>query len=181
MKKQGKNFMIGKTILLAVVVLLLCVNLFRWNAESSAGRRMPMPLGVGCSVILSDSMAPTLRVDDLVFVRKTDKVQVGDIIVFQDGQMLVIHRVVAVSGDRLQTKGDANNAPDTPIERSAVRGKLMFAIPGAGAVIRALRQPWVIAGLVGAALLLTVLDGRKASAGQKSKETEKQNTQEVSR
>ncbi len=137
-----------KTLLLLVLALCAALLLFRGV------------LGISCSVVLSDSMAPTLRIDDLVFIRRTKNVQKDDIIVFQEGSMLVIHRVVAVDGDTLQTRGDANNASDAPIHRDAVKGKLLFTIPGAGRVIRTLRQPWIIAGLAGTAMLLAVLSGR---------------------
>ncbi len=164
MKEQRKKNIKGRTVFLCALVLFLIINVYRWNAESAAGNRMPMPLGIGCSVVLSDSMVPALHTDDLVFIRKTNDVQVNDIIVFQDGKMLVIHRVVAIKGDMLQTKGDANNTPDVPIHISAVKGKLFLTIPGVGAVFQTLRQPWIITGLLGMALLLTVLSNQKESA-----------------
>ena len=53
------------------------------------------------------------------------------------------------------TKGDANNAPDAPIELSAVKGKVVGVIPGVGGIVKILKTPTATAiMLVGAVLLL---------------------------
>ena len=95
----------------------------------------------GFSVVLSGSMEPTLHVNDMVVVSRQDSYAVGDIIVYQDGRSLVIHRVVSVSGDMLTTQGDANDIPDAPIPLSAVKGKAITQIPLLGSVLRFLKSP----------------------------------------
>ena len=97
---------------------------------------MPMPFGVGLSVVLSGSMEPTLSVNDLVVVREADSYEVGDVVVYQDGSSLVVHRIISVNGDEIITQGDANNKADEPITASAVKGKMMLSIPFVGAILQ---------------------------------------------
>ena len=50
-------------------------------------------------------------------------------------------RVIAIDGDSITTKGDANNVADEPIHRSAVKGSVMFWIPGLGNVVSVIKSP----------------------------------------
>ncbi len=151
----------GRRLLLIAAAALLGLNLYRWNAGSILGNRMPMPFGVGLSTVLTGSMEPTLHVNDLVIVRKTQDVQVGDIIIYQSGDDLVIHRVVEMEDDSLVTKGDANNAADDSIHRSDVKGVMTARIGGVGAVVQVLKHPAAVAAVLICAVLLTELSYRR--------------------
>lgn len=141
---------------LAVIAgLILGLNLYRWNASVLAGNVLPMFFGTGTAVVLSGSMSPALEVNDLIIVRKMPRYEVGDIIVFQSGRTMVVHRIVEQEGDWITTRGDANNVSDDPIEISAVKGKVTMRIPFLGAVANLLRRP--LAGillLIGAWVLM---------------------------
>jgi hypothetical protein len=102
---------------------------------------MPTLFGYGFSVVLSESMEPALSVDDIVVVRKTREVAVGDIVVYERDGGLIVHRVVSVDGDTLITQGDANDVADKPIDISAVKGKMVRSVPAVGGVIRAVKAP----------------------------------------
>lgn len=81
---------------------------------------------------LSGSMSPTIDVGEWVEyvpVTSPDTLQVGDIIVFEDANgMLIIRRIVAISHNsngelQFTTRGDANPVVDPdPIPGSGVRG-----------------------------------------------------------
>lgn len=123
--ERKRNFLRG---LIIVYVSLLFGALF-WLS------------GYRCSVVLSGSMEPLLKVNDLVIIRDTSEVKAGDIIVYrQDGEQ-IIHRLVTVDGDTLTTKGDANTIADDPIDISAVQGKLVSFVPAVGGVVRAVKAP----------------------------------------
>jgi hypothetical protein len=66
---------------------------------------------------------------------------VGDIIVYQKEDQLIIHRVVSMDGTTLVTQGDANNVADEPIDISSVKGKMVSRIPVLGGLIRDLKTP----------------------------------------
>lgn len=148
----------------AVVViagLILGLNLYSWNASALAGNAMPMPFGIGAAVVLSGSMEPTLDVNDVIIVRETGSYEVNDIVVYQSGNTLIVHRIIAKDGETIVTQGDANNVADTPIEIRTVKGKVIAHIPAAGLVVNALRTPAGILIVLIAAFTLMEFSFRK--------------------
>ena len=91
-------------------------------------------------MVLSGSMEPTLSVNDLVIVQTADTYAVGDVVVYQSGSSLVIHRIVRVEDEYVVTRGDANNTEDDPVALSAVKGRMVFAIPFLGLPVRLLQS-----------------------------------------
>ena len=122
---------------------------------------MKMTFGYGMSVVLSGSMEDRLYVDDLVIIKATDNYKVNDIVLFQDGNSLVIHRIIEIDGDTVTTKGDANNTADEPIQKSQIKGVLVYDIAGFGAVVNVLKQPVFVILILAAAFLLTEFSYRK--------------------
>ena len=97
---QNKKFPpILRTLFLIVVSLVLGINIYSWNAKSLTGNVLPMPFGYGGAVVLSGSMEPTIAVDELIIVKAEDGYEVGDIVVYQAGRILVVHRIVALDGE----------------------------------------------------------------------------------
>lgn len=82
----------------------------------------PHPL----ATITSSSMWPELKRGDLVLIRSVspEEVEPGMIVAFVDevGGGFIIHRVVEVQGQRIITKGDANEQEDPPVETDTVVG-----------------------------------------------------------
>ena len=130
-------------------------SVYSWNADKLAGNQLPMPFGVGASVVLSGSMEPTLKVNDLVFVTEQDSYDVDDIVVYQNGSEYIIHRIIKVSDDEVITKGDANNIADDPISIDQIKGKYSFRIPFIGYVFRLVKTvPGTLAVLALAVYLM---------------------------
>jgi signal peptidase len=151
---------------------VLGVNLYLWNAKSLMGNSLPMPFGYGAAVVLSGSMEPTIRIDDLILVAQQEDYQVDDIVVYQNGSMLVVHRIIELQPDTVITRGDANNTADEPFGVQLIKGKVVTVVPLVGHLIWALKTPIGTASLVIAALLLMELSfrsERKAKAAQQEK------------
>ena len=130
-----------RILLLVLISLFIGQKLYSCNAEAVVGDKMPMPFGFGVSVVMSGSMEPALSVNDLVFVTSAQEVEEGDIVVFQQEGSLLIHRVVRKDGETLVTKGDANDAPDPPIRKDAIKGKAVGSLPWIGALILFVKSP----------------------------------------
>lgn len=136
----------GRVVLRALLIIVISVTIgltvYTWNARRMFHNELPMPFGVGAAIVLTGSMEPTLNVNDLVIVKKTDNIEIGDIVVFQQGNDLIIHRVIEknVEENRIVTKGDANNVDDGNIPMSAVKGKLSFSVPFVGLVVKGLKS-----------------------------------------
>ncbi len=153
-KKHGSSALIRRLVL-AVLGILLGVNVYLANARNIAGNSLPMPFGIGVAVVLSGSMEPVLSVDDVIIVRETEDCGINDIVVYDTGREMVVHRIIERDGDTVITKGDANNTSDEPISVDAIRGKVIFTIPYAGVVVKALRSPAGIIIILLTAILLT--------------------------
>ena len=155
---------------LALIALLIGMNLYSFNATTLAGNQLPMPFGIGGAVVLSGSMEPTLSVNDLIIIREADSYELDDIVVYQSGNSLVIHRIIALEGDSFIAKGDANNTADSPLPLIYIKGKLVMAIPFVGTLTRLIKSLPGTLALVATAVLLLEASWRK----EKSKDTENQ-------
>ncbi len=167
-KAKKKKLFSFRTVILIFVATILGFSLYNWNAEKITGNKMPMPFGYGASIVLSGSMEPALSVNDLVIVKETDNIKEKDIVVFQNGNSLVIHRVVSVDGDTITTKGDANNTADNPISKSSIKGVMICNIPYVGLVVNFLKQPVVVVILLAGAIFLI----ERSFGKQKNKDTD---------
>lgn len=158
-KKSRLNTLLrAALILFAGLTTGLC--LYVVNVSVFTGDRMPMPFGYGAGIVLSGSMEPELRVDDVIIVHRETSYQVGDVVVYRSGRSAVVHRIVQVSGSDVITKGDANNAADEPIRLSDINGKVVARIPRAGTVVDYIRSPLGVILVLGAAIALLELSFR---------------------
>ena len=139
---SGNNFRwkeVVRTLLLVVCGLIIGVSVYSANARTLVGNQLPMPFGYGAAVVLSDSMAPEFQRGDLLIVKEDVSLEMGDIIVYDDVNCLVVHRIVALDEKTITTKGDANPVADEPIEKSAVRAEVLFWIPAVGHIVSFLK------------------------------------------
>ena len=160
-KKKTVKKTVFRYIIFSLIGIVLGLFVYTQNAKGLVKDKMPMPFGYGMSVVLSGSMESRLSVDDLVIIKATDNYKVNDIVLFQDGNSLVIHRIIKIDGDTVTTKGDANNVADEPIQKSQIKGVLVYDIAGFGAVVNILKQPVFLILILSAAFLLTEFSYRK--------------------
>lgn len=161
-------------LILAVLVVYCCV--YSLVVKAVRNETLPMPLGFGVGVILSGSMEPTYHVNDLIFAVKAKNFKVGDIVVYQTGGTPVVHRVIEADdgSGTVITQGDANNAPDDPVVVSRIKGKVLFAVPFVGAVMRFIKTvPGMIMILIFLFILLLLsIRTREEEKTEESKKTE---------
>ncbi|MBR6650127.1 MAG: signal peptidase I [Clostridia bacterium] len=162
MKKNKKKFPSAlRLILLIICGAALGINVYLANAKSLVGNQMPMPFGYGASVVLSGSMEPEFSKGDLIVVAESDSYQKRDIVVFQDGASLVVHRIIDIDGDKIITQGDANATADEPIEASVIKGKVLFHIDNLGTVASFFKTPVGTVLLVVLAIALVEIPRRR--------------------
>ena len=140
---------------LSLLALFLGANLYL-SLSYAGGNQLPMPFGYGMAVVLSGSMegdAPdSLSVDDMVIVKESDTYAVGDVVVYQRGRSMTVHRIIQMDGD---------NAPDEPIELSIVKGKVIGHVSNVGTVVRFLKSPVGVILVLALALFLMERSYRK--------------------
>lgn len=74
------------------------------------------------------SMLPTIAPGTPLTIVCGDEAAAGDVILFLHRGRVVVHRLLAVRGARLLTRGDANPIPDLPIARDALIGRVTSAL-----------------------------------------------------
>lgn len=139
-----------------------------WLQGLRAGQRMRFrPLG--------GSMIPFIRQEDIVSIYPGQGCRLGDIVLWQAGETLVLHRVVAKRQGLIITKGDSLSQLDAAVAPQQIRGRALLLERG-GRVWRlhTFRQRWLglafsltvplIPGLM--ALLASIKRGVQAVPGQ---------------
>jgi len=120
----------------------------------------------GAYVVLSGSMEPALPVGSVVITRSQPTYSPGDIVTFRAGDSVVTHRLIEV-GERLVTKGDANEEPDrlsaTPGD---VLGRTVLSIPYFGYFVSFVKTPKGFVAMVVIPASLVVYEELKTIARQ---------------
>lgn len=74
------------------------------------------------------SMLPTLPPGtEIVVVPLARPPRLGEILLFMEGEHLVVHRLVRRLGDLLVTQGDGRLTPDRPLRREQLVGRVVAA------------------------------------------------------
>jgi len=109
-------------------------------------------------VVSGVSMEPTLRSGALVVMIRSRDYAVGDVVAYRVGSGYVIHRIVGEDPEGFVVQGDNKDSSD-PWKPTAedIAGKMWFQIPGGGRIIGYLRQPMLLAPLVGTMAMLFIL------------------------
>ena len=148
MKKALKIIVNALAWILLILAFLVTILVF--TSERNNG--IPSLFGVMPMTVESDSMAPTFKKGDMIFVKETDlyDLKVDDVITFYtviDGNRVKnTHHIVAIedldnSARNFTTKGDNNPVADeSPTYSSDIIGRWTGAkIPGFGKVLNFLR------------------------------------------
>lgn len=139
---------------------ILCAILLGYTAiAKAAGNPLPTLFGWGNAVVLSGSMEPELPVGALLWIHKQNTYAPGDVVTYEENGSLVTHRLVSVTGDTAVTKGDANNAADSPIDVKQICGKVSAVWLGVGRALLFLKSPVGILLLLLCGSLILFLPG----------------------
>ncbi len=142
------------SILQSVVSIGLCVLIVTVIASLLISKIQRKPLttvfGFGAAVVVSGSMEPALRVNDVIIIHETKTPEMNDMLLYQSGGSLVVHRVVGFEDDgkTIITKGDANNTVDQPFSHEYSVGKVILVLPGMGDLVNFLKSPYGIIAMV---------------------------------
>ena len=148
-KKKKKTLKtVGYCFSAVVLCAVLYAVVFTAVVKIKNPQGLSMPFGFGASLVLSGSMEPEISTDDLVFVKKPGKLQVGDVVLYNTGGSNVLHRITKIDGDMITTQGDANNTEDKPFSKSAVLGVYIGKIPSGGKIIRFVTNPPFVMAVV---------------------------------
>ena len=94
--------------------------------------------------VSTGSMAKTINVYDVILVKITKDVNENDIVTYKNEDELITHRIMEINGDKIITKGDANNTEDREITKDAIIGKVISVYPRVGIWAKVFSEPNVL-------------------------------------
>ncbi len=156
---------ISVAVQLKVAIIILSFAVITFLLTRFTGGT-PSLFGYTLQRVSSGSMVPELEVGAVILsrnLREGDALNEGDIITFdgsdQFGEVNVTHRVIVVPHDEngvvmLQTKGDANDIADNPIEFSRVKSIVLKKLSFLRTIYDMFLSPWGL--IIFIALLLLV-------------------------
>jgi signal peptidase I len=157
----------AKSILLLILIILGLWYLFAPTQLAGA---------VSYVIVNGNSMEPDHRLGDLVLTRSKPDYDLNQKVVYQHPVVgYVFHRIVDQNDEGFILKGDNNDWLDAyQPKRAEIVGKYWFMIPGAGQVIRKLREPAYFAGftiiIVGIISSIFLFEKRDVSRKRKKRD-----------
>ena len=125
-----------------ILLLILIMVIYGKCSMMFTDRVYPSYFGYTMFEVASGSMAPTLHVDDVILVNITkNNLKKGDIIAFQNDNVVITHRILLIDNDTITVKGDSNNTIDKPINRNQVIGKVIKVFPKMGVWKKIITEP----------------------------------------
>ena len=106
-------------------------------------------------------MWPTLRHRDSVVVESASTYQIGDILLFDDGERLIIHRLVRANACQFWTKGDNQRQVDAPIEAHHILGRATAVIRNKRHILIRPKRQQILRHVLQFSWLLTALRRRR--------------------
>lgn len=165
-KKQNKKEkvltpfkIIGKAINIVIwvlIVLALAVLIFTVASHKTE------VFGYRMYIIMSGSMEPQINIKDAIITKQEAEPKVGDIIAFENGSAITVHRITKVytEGDNrlYQTKGDNNNAEDQGlVQKSQVKGTVKVILPVVGQTVYFLQSHFIVLILAIGIIIIFIL------------------------
>ncbi|WP_251391128.1 signal peptidase I [Mediterraneibacter agrestimuris] len=125
--------------------------------------------GIQPYAVVSGSMEPDIHVGSMCFIDTEvpySRIREGDVIAFSQGDLQVTHRVIGISDQGMETKGDANAHSDgTTTTKKNYLGKNMGSVPYLGYVMTFLQtdrgKVMVLTGVTALFILAALLDQKE--------------------
>ena len=120
-------------VIFKIFFVLICAGLISWFC-----------FGIHWYVVPTGSMEPNIHVGSLAFVNtkaEYEEIEKGDIIVYNNGVRLIIHRAVDIDEEGITTQGDSNERPDmVKTTKDNFVGKEICVIPKVGIYLEKLND-----------------------------------------
>ena len=129
---------------------------------------VPTVFGYSVYRVSSGSMSPELEVGDVILGKSVEnpaELKVGDVVTYQgSGEMtgeLITHEVIVAPQEEngelmLQTKGIANEVPDSPISADKVVSVMVCEVPFLSALYNFFFSPWGLLAIIGLIILVFI-------------------------
>lgn len=176
--KRKENVKIAKKVI-EIIAIILIYNIILIALSSANKISVVNILGYKSYIIKTNSMEPTISINDVVITKKVkkEKIKKGDVITFlQDGEVIT-HRITQIEDNgNYTTKGDNNNIEDTfKITYENIEGKHILTIPYLGKIVQVLDNKIVfliITLIILIFMFITILNQEKRENRREKKKIE---------
>lgn len=124
---------IANLLLIAVIVALSAYFLLRVTNK------------VEIYNVKTGSMEAKIHVGDYILIYKKSDYNVGDVVTYTSNNGFITHRIIKKDGDKVVTKGDANNTEDETISAKVIVGKVIMS---GGILNIVIKYKYVLSGIV---------------------------------
>ena len=131
-------------IVIAFIFLLVIVVGYNYMQLQIMHKDYANFFGYTVFEVSTGSMAKTINVYDVILVKITKDVNENDIVTYKNEDELITHRIMEINGDKIITKGDANNTEDREITKDAIIGKVISVYPRVGIWTKVFSEPNVL-------------------------------------
>ena len=183
--RRKENVKIAKKVV-EVIAIILVYNIILIAISSANQINVINIFGYKSYIIKTNSMEPTIKINDVVITKKVQKseIKVGDVITFfQEGEVIT-HRITKIDENgEYTTKGDNNNIEDTfKITYENIEGKHILTIPYLGAIVKMLDNKIVfliITLIVLIFMLITIQNQEKRENRREKKKIEDRKNEKI--
>ena len=155
-------------VLLTIITIVIIIGTYYMYQVKIQKKDYANLFGYSLFEVATGSMSPTIEVGDVVITKLTKEVNENDIIVYMDGKNIITHRLIEKNGDKIITRGDANNSEDKPIEEKMIIGEVVKIIPQLGTWQQILSSPEVLVLIVILILILSVIYAYTSKSEEKN-------------
>ena len=154
--------------LLTIITIVIIIGAYYMYQVKIQKKDYANLFGYSLFEVATGSMSPTIEVGDVVITKLTKEVNENDIIVYMDGKNIITHRLIEKNGNKIITRGDANNSEDKPIEEKMIIGEVVKIIPQLGTWQQILSSPEVLVLIVILILILSVIYAYTSKSEEKN-------------
>ncbi len=176
--KRKENVKIAKKVI-EIIAIILIYNIILIALSSANKISVVNILGYKSYIIKTNSMEPTISINDVVITKKVkkEKIKKGDVITFLQEGEVITHRITQIDDNgNYTTKGDNNNIEDIfKITYENIEGKHILTIPYLGKIVQALDNKIVlliITLIILIFMFITILNQEKRENRREKKKIE---------
>ena len=154
-------------ILYIIIIPIIIYDMFLIAQTIINPNKTPDFFGYKTFYIVTGSMEPTIKINDIVIVKVEDKknIQKNDIITFKLENEIVTHRVIDITYNNgtliYTTKGDKNDVTDIEkVEFEQIEGKYVTKVSKIGKMLNILKNKYIF-GLILILLIICYIIQRK--------------------
>lgn len=153
--------------IISIVLILIIIINFTLIIKSEVNKEeVPDFFGYTPFIIVSGSMEPTIKTNDVIITSKIKEkdIKVGDVLSYKSVQdnIIITHRLIEIKNENDQKvyifKGDNNTSVDEEkVTYSNIQGKYLYSIPYIGTLVTYVKTPSGMAMVIAVILLIFVI------------------------